>query len=139
MQQDLIELQKMKLQKQERMISELKLSKINEELKEAKDELKIELKNVAKRGNVQLRSKAKCLQIIGDLKDEEDNELEKLHAQGLVIPKFLAKMQERASERLQRHEDAKERRLRLEQEKEFAKSLAEEAKVILYYTYQIFK
>ena len=54
--------------------------------------------------------------------DEEDRRM--ILAQGLEVPKFLAKMQERAAERNMRHEEARERRLKLEQDKEETKTAA---------------
>lgn len=127
-QQDIIELQKLKIQRQERMITEMKLAKFSEMLKDSKNELKLELMN-AKRGNTKLRVKARCMQIVANIKpDPEEEERRKLLAQGLVVPKFLQKMQDRAFERLSRHQEARERRLRLEQEKEETKNAADLAR-----------
>ncbi|XP_058123883.1 uncharacterized protein LOC131281716 [Anopheles ziemanni] len=129
-QQDIIELQKLKLERQERIITELKLSKFSEAAKISKMEIQSELLKAARTGHVRLRAKAKCIQIVGNIKADtsEEDEMRKLQAQGLMIPKFLAKMQQRALERSQRHQEAKERRMRLEQERENAKHAAEEAK-----------
>lgn len=128
-QQSIIELQKMKLERQERIITELKLSKLSDDAKEAKTDLKNEIRNVIRTGDVKFRSKAKCLQIIGNLKEETDEEYEnKLHALGCGIPRFLTDMQARASERNTKHAEAQERRLKIEKEKEDAKIALEEAK-----------
>uniref|UniRef100_A0A182R2Z7 Uncharacterized protein n=1 Tax=Anopheles funestus TaxID=62324 RepID=A0A182R2Z7_ANOFN len=129
-QQDIIELQKLKLERQERIITELKLSKFSEASKISKMEIQSELLKAARTGHVRLRAKAKCIQIVGNIKADtsEEDEMRKLQAQGLMIPKFLAKMQQRALERSQRHQEAKERRMRLEKERENAKQAAEEAK-----------
>ncbi|XP_062548825.1 calponin homology domain-containing protein DDB_G0272472 [Armigeres subalbatus] len=129
-QQDIIELQKLKLERQERIITELKLSKFSEAAKISKMEIQSELHKAMRTGHVRLRAKAKCIQIVGNMKNDtsEEDEMRKLQAQGLMIPKFLAKMQERAMERSQRHMEAKERRLRLEKEREESKMAAEEAK-----------
>lgn len=128
-QQSIIELQKMKLERQERIITELKLSKLSDDAKEAKTDLKNEIRNVIRTGDVKSRSKAKCLQIIGNLKEETDEEYEnKLHALGCGIPRFLTDMQARASERNTKHAEAQERRLKIEKEKEDAKIALEEAK-----------
>uniref|UniRef100_A0A182W6R2 Uncharacterized protein n=1 Tax=Anopheles minimus TaxID=112268 RepID=A0A182W6R2_9DIPT len=129
-QQDIIELQKLKLERQERIITELKLSKFSEASKISKMEIQSELLKAARTGHVRLRAKAKCIQIVGNIKADtsEEDEMRKLQAQGLMIPKFLAKMQQRALERSQRHQEAKERRMRLEKEREDAKQAAEEAK-----------
>lgn len=62
-QQDIIELQKLKLERQERMISELKLSKLTEEAKESKATIKDELKSVIRNGCANSRAKARCLQV----------------------------------------------------------------------------
>lgn len=62
-QQDIIELQKLKLERQERMITELKLSKINDDAKESKASIKDELKNVIRNGCANSRAKARCLQV----------------------------------------------------------------------------
>ncbi|XP_317210.4 uncharacterized protein LOC1277724 [Anopheles gambiae] len=129
-QQDIIELQKLKLERQERIITELKLSKFSEASKISKAEIQSELLKAARTGHVRLRAKAKCIQIVGNIKADtsEEDEMRKLQAQGLMIPKFLAKMQQRALERSQRHQEAKERRMRMEKEREDAKQAAEEAK-----------
>ncbi|XP_053692647.1 calponin homology domain-containing protein DDB_G0272472 [Sabethes cyaneus] len=129
-QQDIIELQKLKLERQERIITELKLSKFSEAAKLSKMEIQTELHKAMRTGNVRLRAKAKCIQIVGNMKNDtaEADELRKLQAQGLMIPKFLAKMQQRALDRSQRHQEAKERRTRLEREREESKMAAEEAK-----------
>lgn len=129
-QQDIIELQKLKLERQERIITELKLSKFSEAAKISKMEIQSELHKAMRTGHVRLRAKAKCIQIVGNMKNDtsEEDEMRKLQAQGLMIPKFLAKMQQRAFERSQRHQEAKERRLRMEKEREENKVAAEEAK-----------
>lgn len=127
-QQNIIELQKLKLKRQEQLITEMKLAKFTEMVKESKNDLKIELLN-AKRGNSKLKAKVRCIQMISNIpQDPVEEERRKLMAQGLIVPKFLAKMQERAQERQHRHEEARERRCRLEQEKEEAKKAAELAK-----------
>ncbi|XP_035779112.1 uncharacterized protein LOC118459639 [Anopheles albimanus] len=129
-QQDIIELQKLKLERQERIITELKLSKFSEAAKISKQEIQSELLKAARTGHVRLRAKARCIQIVGNMRNDtsEEDEIRKLQAQGLMIPRFLAKMQQRALERSQRHQEARERRLRLEKEREDAKVAAEEAK-----------
>lgn len=127
-QSDIIELQKLKIQRQERLITEIKLAKFTEMLKESKNDLKMELIN-AKRGNTKLRAKARCIEMAANIRaDPEEEEHRKLLAQGLVVPKFLQKMQERAIERLTRHDEARERRLRLENEKEEMKNAADLAR-----------
>lgn len=127
-QQDIIELQKLKLERQERLITELKLSNLSEEARESKAKIKDELKHVIRTGCQKNRLKAKCLQIANNLKDEDDEEYDsKLHARG--TPKFLIEMEQRALERNMKHQEAQERRERLEQEKERQKIAAEEAKV----------
>lgn len=62
-QQDIIELQKLKLERQERMITELKLSKISDDVKDSKSSIKDELKNVIRNGCANSRAKARCLQV----------------------------------------------------------------------------
>lgn len=62
-QQDIIELQKLKLERQERMITELKLSKLTDDAKESKATIKDELKNVIRHGCANSRAKARCLQV----------------------------------------------------------------------------
>lgn len=127
-QQDIIELQKLKIQRQERLITEIKLAKFSEMVKESKNDLKLELIN-AKRGNVKLRAKARCIQMAANIPlDPEEEEKRKLLAQGLMVPKFLQKMNERAAERLARHEEARERRMKLDQEKEEVKNAVDMAK-----------
>uniref|UniRef100_A0A1B0CEG2 Putative calponin similarity domain-containing protein n=1 Tax=Lutzomyia longipalpis TaxID=7200 RepID=A0A1B0CEG2_LUTLO len=125
-QQDIIEFQKLKLERQERMIAELRLSKLSEEARNFKQDLKNELKQVAKTGDIRVRAKAKCLQIVSNLRDDDDEQ--KLAAYGSVIPRFLAQMQERALERNLRHERAKERRRQLELEREEEKQAQEAEK-----------
>lgn len=129
-QQDIIELQKMKLQRQERVIAELKLSKLFEDMDEAENHLKDDLRFVARNGCQNSRSKARCLQIAGKLKDPEDDEqYANLQAKGLTAPKFLIEMQARALEREMRHQQAQQRRENLEREKEAMRIAAEEEKV----------
>lgn len=108
---------------------ELKLHKLSEEAKEARLELKNELKTVIRSGDPKSKAKAKCLQLIGNLKDEEDDNLQKLQGKALLMPKFLQNMQERALERSIKHEQAKQRRQQQEAEKEAQKLALEEAKV----------
>lgn len=130
LQQDIIDLQKLKLSRQERVIMELKLHKLSDEARAAKQELKSELSHLSRRGDLKLRARVKSIQITGNIKsDTDEDESRKLQAQGLIVPKFLAKMQARAMERTVKHQEAKERRLRLEQEREDARSAADEAKV----------
>lgn len=121
----------MKLERQERMINELKLSKFAEASKQCKAEMKSELQLVAKSGDPKLRARARCIQITANIKPDHDEEDEarKLLAQGLLVPKFLSKMQQRAEERVQKHLEARERRLRLEKDKEQSKIAVEEEKV----------
>lgn len=128
-QQDIIELQKMKLHRQERVIAELKFSKLMEDTSEAENRLKEQLKNLARKGCQNSRSKARCLQIAGNLKDEEDDEMQNLQAKGLSAPKFLIEMQARALEREMRHQQAQKRREDLEREREAIRIAAEEEKV----------
>jgi hypothetical protein len=97
-------------------------------LKESKNDLKMELIN-AKRGNTKLRAKARCIEMAANIKqDPEEEERRKMLAQGLMVPKFLQKMQERAFERVARHDEARERRMKLEQEKEENKNAADLAR-----------
>lgn len=133
-QQDIIDLQKMKLSRQERVITELKLHKLSDEARAAKQELKSELSHLSRRGDLKLRARVKSIQITGNIKsDTDEDESKKLQAQGLIVPKFLAKMQERAMERTMKHQEAKERRMKLEQEREDARLAADEAKVRYFY------
>ncbi|XP_037037996.1 calponin homology domain-containing protein DDB_G0272472 [Bradysia coprophila] len=125
-QQDIIELQKLKLERQERMISELKLSKLTDDAKESKATIKDELKNVIRNGCANSRAKARCLQIVANVRDDEDDEYAKLQARG--VPKFLIEMEQRAMERNRKHQEAKDRREQLEKEKEELRLAAEEAK-----------
>lgn len=112
------------------MITELKLSKLSEEAREAQMELKKELRQVIQTGNQQARSKARCLQMIGNLREEKDEEeYAILQAKGLTMPKFLVEMQARALERETKQQQAKERRENLEKEKEDQRLAVEEAKV----------
>ncbi|XP_011190867.2 uncharacterized protein LOC105217523 [Zeugodacus cucurbitae] len=127
-QQDIIDLQKMKLERQERIIMELKLNKLSDEAKEARQDLKNELKTIIRHGDPKFKAKAKCLQLIGNLRDEKDDNATSLQGRALLMPKFLLKMEERALERNIRHEKARQRRLQQEAEKEAQKMAAEEAK-----------
>lgn len=126
LQQDIIEVQKLKLERQERMIAELRLSRLSEDAKKFKQDLREELRNAMRTGNVRIRAKAKCLQVVGDVVVEEEES--KFVAYGNMIPKFLSKMQERALERQIRHDQAKERRIMLDQEKDAQKLAIEEEK-----------
>lgn len=120
----------MKLQRQERIIADLKLSKLFEDMNEGENHLKEGLKFVARNGCQNSRSKARCLQIAGKLKDGEDDErYQNLQAQGMSAPKFLIEMQTRALKREMRHQKAQQRRENLEREKEALRIAAEEGKV----------
>ncbi|XP_019894897.1 uncharacterized protein LOC101898802 isoform X2 [Musca domestica] len=127
-QQDIIDLQRLKLERQERIIMELKLSKLSEEAREARMELKTELKSVIRSGDAKSKAKAKCLQLIGNLRDKEDERLANLQCKAMLMPKFLQSMQERALERSIKHEQARQRRLQKEAEREAQKMALEEAK-----------
>uniref|UniRef100_A0A1A9W6L5 Sfi1 spindle body domain-containing protein n=1 Tax=Glossina brevipalpis TaxID=37001 RepID=A0A1A9W6L5_9MUSC len=126
-QQDIIDLQRIKLERQERIIMELKLGKLSEETKEARQGLKEDLKSVIRSGNPKLKVQAKTLQLVGNLKDREDNRFERLEGKALE-PAFLKNMQERAMARSIRQEQARLRRLQIEAEKEAQKLAVEEAK-----------
>lgn len=131
-QQDIIELQKIKLQRQQRIITELKLSKLLDDTNEAENHLRDELESVARNGYANSRSKAKCLQIAGNFKEKEDKEGDKkdgLQAKGMTAPKFLIEMQARALERAMKHQEAQRRREELAREKEAMRLAAEEEKV----------
>lgn len=119
----------MKLQRQQRIITEMKLSKLLDDTNEAENHLKEELNIVARTGCQNSRSKAKCLQIAGNLKDKEDDMKSELQAKGITAPKFLIEMQARALERELRHQDAQRRREALEREKEALRLASEEEKV----------
>lgn len=122
-------MQRLKLERQERIIMELKLSKLSEEAREARMELKTELKSVIRSGDAKSKAKAKCLQLIGNLRDKEDERLANLQCKAMLMPKFLQSMQERALERSIKHEQARQRRLQKEAEREAQKMALEEAKV----------
>lgn len=132
MQQDIIDLQRIKLERQERLIMQLKLSKLSDEAKEAREDLKQELKTVIRCGDPKAKAKAKCLQLIGNLRDADDEEMDRLQGKALLQPRFLQHMQERATERSMRHEQARQRRAQAEAEREAAKLALEEAKVCYY-------
>lgn len=127
LQQDIIEVQKMKLERQERMIAELRLSRLSDDAKKFKQDLREELRNVMRTGDVRLRARAKCLQVVGDVVEQVNEN--QFVACGSMIPKFLAKMQERALERQLRHEQAKDRRLKLDHERDEQKQAIEDEKV----------
>lgn len=130
-QQDIIELQQIKLKRQQRVITEMKLSKLLECTSEAENHLREELESVAKTGCQNSRSKAKCLQIAGNLKAKDDEIKSDLEAKGITAPKFLIEMQARALEREMRHQEAQRRREALDREKEAMRIAAEEEKVIV--------
>lgn len=126
LQQDIIEVQKLKMERQEKMIAELRLSRLSDEAKKFKQDLREELRNAMRTGDVRLQAKAKCLQVVGDVVEEQEN---RFVAYGNMIPKFLAKMQERAVERQLRHEQARDRRMILDQERDAQKQAVEDEKV----------
>lgn len=131
-QQDIIDLQRLKLERQERVIMELKLSKMSEEAKEARNLLKEQLKTVIRVGEPKSKAKAKCLQLIGNLQDSDDSDkFDHLQGKAFLVPKFLQNMQERALERSIKHEQAKQRRQQAEAVREAQKTAQEEAKVNL--------
>lgn len=122
------------MERQERVIIELKLSKLSEEANEARYLLKEQLKTVIRVGEPKSKAKAKCLQLIGNLKDSDENDDDKfnrLQGKAFLVPKFLQNMQERALERNIKHEQAKQRRLQAEAVREAQKNAQEEAKVKL--------
>lgn len=131
MQRDIIELQNLKLERQERMIAELKLNRLCEETRQSRAAAKQELRNVIRHGNAKLRTTARCVQLVGNLREDDDesaaDEFARLQARG--VPKFLVDMQMRAMERNARHQEARDRRERLEREKEEQRLAAEAAKV----------
>ncbi|BFF95773.1 trichohyalin [Drosophila madeirensis] len=127
-QQDIIDLQRIKLERQERLIMQLKLSKLSDEAKEAREDLKQELKTVIRCGDPKAKAKAKCLQLIGSLRDADDEAMARLQGKALLQPRFLQHMQERAVERSVRHEQARQRRAQAEAEREATKHALEEAK-----------
>lgn len=127
-QQDIIELQRIKLQRQQRIIAEMKLSKLLDDTDESEQRLKDQLKFMARNGCQNSRSKARCLQVASDLKDNEDDEAQSILAKGLTAPKFLVEMQARALDRELRHQKAHERRAALNREKELLRLAAEEQK-----------
>ncbi|XP_037710756.1 calponin homology domain-containing protein DDB_G0272472 [Drosophila subpulchrella] len=127
-QQDIIDLQRIKLERQERLIMQLKMTKLSDEAKEAREDLKQELKTVIRCGDPKAKAKAKCLQLIGSLRDAQDEEMDQLQGKALLQPRFLQHMQERATERSMRHEQARQRRAQADAEREAAKAALEEAK-----------
>lgn len=125
-------MQKLKLKRQERVIAEMKLSRLLEDADDSQTDLKADLKFVARTGCPRTRSKARCLQIAGNLKDSnDDTEHDIMQARGLTAPKFLVEMQSRAMERELRHRQARERRENIDREKEELRLAGEEAKVSL--------
>lgn len=96
----------------------------------AENYLKEELDVVVKNGCANSRSKAKCLQIAGNLRDKNVDVKSELQAKGITAPKFLIEMQARALDRQMRHEEAQRRREALEREKEALRLAAEEEKVL---------
>lgn len=131
MQREIIDLQNIKLKRQEQMIAELKLNRLTEDTRKSKAAAKEELRNVIRHGNAKLRTTARCVQLIGNLRENEDDssshEFARLQAKG--EPKFLIDMQTRALERNIRHQEARDRRERLEREKEEQRLAAEALKV----------
>lgn len=131
MQREIIDIQNLKLERQERLIAELKLNRLTEETRKSQAAAKEELRNVIRHGNAKLRSTARCVQLVGNLREDEDDsaadEFAKLQAKG--VPKFLVDMQTRALERNIRHQEARDRRERLEREKEEQRLAVEAAKV----------
>lgn len=107
----------------------MKLSKLLDDTNEAENHLRDELGLVSKYGCAKSRSKAKCLQIAGNLKIEDTDVKSELEAKGIKAPKFLIEMQARALERQMRHEEAQRRREAYEREKEALRLAAEEEKV----------
>ena len=114
---------------------ELKLNKITEDTKISKQEIKDELKAIIKTGAVKSRNKAKSLQLVGNLRDEDDDEMARLQGRAYLMPKFLENMKERAMERSIKHEQAKQRRLQHEAEREAAKIAAEDSKVCTFHIF----
>lgn len=124
-------MQKIKLQRQQRVITEMKLSKLLGETNEAENHVKEELSTVVKKGCLNSRTRAKCLQIAGNLKVNTDDTSTEMQAKGTTAPKFLIGMQARAMDREMKHQEVQRRREALEREKEALKLAAGEEKVIL--------
>lgn len=131
-QRDIIELQRLKLERQERMIAELKFTRLAESTRESQATCKQELRDVIRTGCTRSKATARCLQLVGNLRDPAEDagvaeEYARLQARG--TPKFLQDMQARAMERNARHREARERREQLDREKEEQRLAAEAAKV----------
>lgn len=131
-QQDIIELQKLKLERQERLINELKYTRLADATRESQAACQQELRSVRRTGCADSKLIARRLQLVGNLHDPAADagvadEYERLCARG--TPKFLQDMQARALERNVRHQEARDRRERHEREKEEQRLAAEAAKV----------
>lgn len=124
-------MQKIKLQRQQRVITELKLTKLLDDRNEAENQLTEEISLVAKNGCANSRSKAKCLRITGNLKNKTIKPKSELQAKGTAVPKFLIEMQARSLEREMKHQEAQRRRENLDREREAMRLAAEEEKVSL--------
>lgn len=107
----------------------MKLSKLLDATSDSEAHLRAELQMVAKNAYPNARTKAKCLQIAGNLKGDEDDSNSDLRATGMKAPKFLIEMQARALERQMRHQEAQQRREALDREKEAMRLAAEDEKV----------
>lgn len=133
-QNDIIELQRLKLERQQRLIAELQFTRLADETRDSQATCKLELRDVIRTGCARSKAAARCLQRVNNLRDAQDadeaaaaEEDARLQARG--TPKFLQDMQARALERNARHREARERRERLEREKEEQRLAAEAAKV----------
>lgn len=122
----------MNLERQKRLILEFKIGKFSENTNTFRQHLKDELKNILPTGNSKAKAKAKCLRFISNLRDEKDEKIESLKGKSL-LPTFFQRIQQRALERSVKHEQIKQKRLRIEAEREAQKLAQEELKVSIKY------
>ncbi|CAK1600944.1 unnamed protein product [Parnassius mnemosyne] len=124
-QQNIIALQKMKLEEQTKIIEQLKYNKIIESSKQSLDAMREEVCKTYYQMDRQLKPKIKCL--TNELKIREIEE-PSLVLQCLKVPQFIQRMEKRAREREEKHAMIRERRRQMEEERIRLKQQSELAK-----------
>ncbi|XP_068632645.1 coiled-coil domain-containing protein 191 [Battus philenor] len=124
-QQNIIALQKMKLEEQTKIIEQLKYNKIIESSKQSLEAMREEVSKTYYQIDPQLKPKIKCLTTELKIKELEEPQLV-LHC--LKVPQFIQRMEKRAREREEKHALIRERRRQMEEERMRLKQQSELAK-----------
>ncbi|XP_045534708.1 coiled-coil domain-containing protein 191 [Papilio machaon] len=124
-QKNIIALQKMKLNEQNKVIEQLKYNKIIESSKQSLETMRDEICKTYYQIDRQLKPKIKCLTNELKIREIEEPALV-LHC--LKVPQFIQRMEKRAREREEKHAMIRERRRQMEEERIRLKQQTELAK-----------